>query len=41
VTHVRPGRWAEHDAVMTATDLLKFVDTKPYAVRSKEALKKL
>ena len=24
------GRWTEHDARMTSTDPLKFVDTKPY-----------
>src|SRR3989440_3334824 len=35
------GRWTEHDAGMTSTDPLKFVDTKPYAVRLKEAKKKL
>src|SRR6266516_4276189 len=35
------GRWTEHDAKMTSTDPLKFVDTKPYAVRLKEARKKL
>jgi acetyl-CoA carboxylase carboxyl transferase subunit beta len=35
------GRWTEHDARMTSTDPLKFVDTKPYAVRLKEARKKL
>src|ERR1700689_4012656 len=35
------GRWTEHDAGMTSTDPLKFVDTKPYAVRLKEARKKL
>src|SRR6202166_4902821 len=33
--------WTEHDARMTSTDPLKFVDTKPYAVRLKEARKKL
>src|SRR5260370_37622130 len=27
------GRWTEHDAGMTSTDPLKFVDTKPYATR--------
>ena len=35
------GRWTEHDARMTSTDPLKFVDTKPYAARLKEAKKKL
>src|SRR5947208_591480 len=35
------GRWTEHDAGMTSTDPLKFVDTKPYAQRLKEARKKL
>src|SRR3989442_5092989 len=35
------GRWTEHDAGMTSTDPLKFVDTKPYAARIKEARKKL
>ena len=35
------GRWTEHDAKMTSTDPLKFVDTKPYAARLKEARKKL
>jgi acetyl-CoA carboxylase carboxyl transferase subunit beta len=35
------GRWTEHDAGMTSTDPLKFVDTKPYAQRLKEAKKKL
>ncbi len=35
------GRWTEHDAGMTSTDPLKFVDTKPYAGRLKEARKKL
>src|SRR6202166_4195256 len=35
------GRWTEHDARMTSTDPLRFVDTKPYAVRLKEARKKL
>src|SRR6202043_1439324 len=35
------GRWTEHDARMTSTDPLKFVDTNPYAVRLKEARKKL
>jgi len=35
------SRWTEHDAGMTSTDPLKFVDTKPYAGRLKEARKKL
>src|SRR5450631_1881758 len=35
------GRWTEHDARMTSTDPMKFVDTKPYAMRLKEARKKL
>src|SRR5207245_1542968 len=35
------GRWTEHDASMTSTDPLKFVDTKPYSQRLKEAKKKL
>src|SRR6202007_1820961 len=35
------GRWTEHDARMTSTDPLKFVDTKPYTSRLKEARKKL
>jgi acetyl-CoA carboxylase carboxyl transferase subunit beta len=35
------SRWTEHDAGMTSTDPLKFVDTKPYAARLKEARKKL
>jgi acetyl-CoA carboxylase carboxyl transferase subunit beta len=35
------SRWTEHDAGMTSTDPLKFVDTKPYASRIKEARKKL
>ena len=35
------GRWTEHDAGMTSTDPLQFVDTKPYATRLKEARKKL
>src|SRR5262249_29307482 len=35
------GRWTEHDAGMTSTDPLKFVDTKPYAKRIKDAQKKL
>src|ERR1700687_4232810 len=35
------GRWTEHDAAMTSTDPLKFVDTQPYAARLREAKKKL
>ena len=35
------GRWTEHDAGMTSTDPLQFVDTKPYAQRLKDARKKL
>src|SRR5881397_1619542 len=35
------GRWTEHDAGMTSMDPLKFVDTKPYSQRLKEAKKKL
>jgi acetyl-CoA carboxylase carboxyl transferase subunit beta len=35
------GKWTEHDASMVSTDPLKFVDTKPYAKRIKEAQKKL
>jgi acetyl-CoA carboxylase carboxyl transferase subunit beta len=35
------GRWVEHDARMTSTDPLRFVDTKPYASRLREARKKL
>jgi acetyl-CoA carboxylase carboxyl transferase subunit beta len=35
------GRWTEHDAGMVSTDPLKFVDTKPYAKRIKDAQKKL
>jgi acetyl-CoA carboxylase carboxyl transferase subunit beta len=35
------GRWTEHDANMTSTDPLKFVDNKPYAARLKDARKKL
>ncbi|MGA2095564.1 MAG: acetyl-CoA carboxylase, carboxyltransferase subunit beta [Candidatus Acidiferrum sp.] len=35
------SRWTEHDAGMTSTDPLKFVDTKPYAARIKDARKKL
>ena len=35
------GRWTEHDAGMVSTDPLKFVDTKAYAKRIKDAQKKL
>jgi len=35
------GRWTEHDAGMTSTDPLKFVDTKPYAARLRDARRKL
>jgi acetyl-CoA carboxylase carboxyl transferase subunit beta len=35
------SRWIEHDAGMTSTDPLQFVDTKPYAARLKDARKKL
>src|ERR1700746_2178600 len=35
------GKWTEHDAGMVSTDPLKFVATKPYAKRIKEAQKKL
>jgi len=35
------GKWTEHDAGMVSTDPLKFVDTKPYASRIKDAQKKL
>jgi acetyl-CoA carboxylase carboxyl transferase subunit beta len=35
------GRYTEHDAGMTSTDPLKFVDTKPYATRLREAKRKL
>ena len=35
------GRWTEHDAGMTSTDPLKFVDTKAYASRLRDAKKKL
>jgi acetyl-CoA carboxylase carboxyl transferase subunit beta len=35
------GKWTEHDAKMVSTDPLKFVDTKPYAKRLKDAQKKL
>jgi acetyl-CoA carboxylase carboxyl transferase subunit beta len=35
------GKWTEHDGKMVSTDPLKFVDTKPYAKRIKDAQKKL
>src|ERR1700739_602426 len=35
------GKWTEHDKGMVSTDPLKFVDTKPYSKRIKEAQKKL
>jgi acetyl-CoA carboxylase carboxyl transferase subunit beta len=35
------GRWTEHDSRMTSTDPLRFVDTKPYASRLRDARKKL
>jgi acetyl-CoA carboxylase carboxyl transferase subunit beta len=35
------GKWTEHDAGMVSTDPLKFVDTKPYAKRIKDAQKKM
>jgi len=35
------GKWTEHDAGMVSTDPLKFVDTKPYARRIKDAQRKL
>jgi acetyl-CoA carboxylase carboxyl transferase subunit beta len=35
------GRWTEHDAGMVSTDPLKFVDTKAYSKRIKDAQKKL
>jgi acetyl-CoA carboxylase carboxyl transferase subunit beta len=35
------GKWTEHDAGMVSTDPLKFVDTKAYAKRIKDAQKKL
>src|SRR4030095_1849953 len=41
LTMLLDGRWTEHDAKMTSTDPLKFVDPKPYAARLKEARKKL
>ena len=35
------GPWIEHDAQLASNDPLHFVDTKPYAVRLKEARRKL
>jgi acetyl-CoA carboxylase carboxyl transferase subunit beta len=35
------GRWVEHDTTLASTDPLKFVDTKPYSTRLKEAQKAL
>jgi acetyl-CoA carboxylase carboxyl transferase subunit beta len=35
------GHWTEHDAGMTSTDPLRFVDTKSYAARLKDTRKKL
>jgi len=35
------GHWTEHDPGMVSTDPLKFVDTKPYSKRIKDAQKKL
>ena len=35
------NRWTERDARMTSTDPLKFVDTKPYTNRLRDARKKL
>jgi acetyl-CoA carboxylase carboxyl transferase subunit beta len=35
------GKWTEHDAGMVSTDPLKFVDTKAYSQRIKDAQKKL
>ena len=35
------GRWTEHDAGMVSSDPLKFVDTKAYAKRIKDAQRKL
>ena len=35
------GKWTEHDAGMVSTDPLKFVDTKPYAKRIRDAQRKL
>ena len=35
------GPWLEHDAGLASTDPLRFVDTRPYSTRLKEAQKKL
>jgi len=35
------GKWTEHDAELVSTDPLKFVDTKPYAKRLRDAQDKL
>jgi acetyl-CoA carboxylase carboxyl transferase subunit beta len=35
------GKWTEHDAGMVSTDPLKFVDTKAYSQRIKDAQRKL
>jgi acetyl-CoA carboxylase carboxyl transferase subunit beta len=35
------SRWVEHDAGLTSNDPLHFTDTKPYALRLKEARRKL
>jgi len=41
LTLLMDGKWTEHDAGMVSTDPLKFVDTKPYSKRIKDAQKKL
>ncbi|HVM75827.1 MAG TPA: acetyl-CoA carboxylase, carboxyltransferase subunit beta [Candidatus Saccharimonadales bacterium] len=41
LTLLLDGKWTEHDAGMVSTDPLKFVDTKPYSKRIKDAQKKL
>jgi acetyl-CoA carboxylase carboxyl transferase subunit beta len=35
------GRWIEHDGELASNDPLRFVDTRPYAARLKEARRKL
>ncbi|HEV2615987.1 MAG TPA: acetyl-CoA carboxylase, carboxyltransferase subunit beta [Candidatus Acidoferrales bacterium] len=35
------GNWTEHDAELASTDPLKFVDTKPYSQRLRDAQNKL
>jgi acetyl-CoA carboxylase carboxyl transferase subunit beta len=35
------SRWQEHDAALASSDPLRFTDTRPYAVRLKEARRKL